>query len=208
MTISTAAAERRPSPAPMLLTVFRIVAGPAIAALLLYADGRVFIDGAEAASMLVAWAFGLFIVAALTDALDGMLARRLNAVTPLGAALDHAADKVLLACVLVAVAATSAPVDVILAAVILIGRDFLIGGLREGAANAGRPIPVAPMGKLKTALAFVGVGAALAVQWAALALPGGLVASLLGGVAQTTLWGAAGVAVVSAGIYLRAAAKP
>lgn len=208
MTISTAAAERRPSLAPMLLTVFRIVAGPAIAALLLYADGRVFIDGAGAVSALVAWAFALFVVAALTDALDGMLARRLNAVTPLGAALDHAADKVLLACVLVAVAATSAPVDVIFAAVILIGRDFLIGGLREGAANTGRPIPVAPMGKLKTALAFVGAGSALAAQWAALAMPATPVASMLGGVAQTTLWGAAIVAVASAAIYLRAAAKP
>lgn len=208
MTISTAADKPRPSTLPMLVTAFRVAAGPVIAALVLYADGRVFVDGAGPTAPLVAAAFALFVVAAVSDALDGYLARRLNAVTPFGAALDHAADKVLLACVLVAVAATSAPPDVIFAAVILIGRDFLIGGVREGAANAGRPVPVAPMGKLKTALAFVGAGAALAAQWAAFAIPAGPISAMLAGVAQTTLWAGALVAVVSAVIYLRAAAKP
>lgn len=208
MTISTAAAKRRPSTLPTLVTGFRVLAGPVVAGLVLFAHERVFIDGAAAVSGVAAVAFALFVAAAASDALDGMLARRLDAVTPFGAALDHAADKVLLACVLVAVAATSAPADVIVATVILIGRDFLIGGIREGAANAGRPVPVAPMGKLKTALAFIGAGAALAAQWAAFALPVGDAAAILGRVAQTLLWAAAGVALVSGAMYLRAAAKP
>ena len=50
---------------------------------------------------LYALAFILFLLAASTDWLDGYLARKWNAVTPLGAALDHAADKVLITCVLV-----------------------------------------------------------------------------------------------------------
>lgn len=207
MTTSTAGASGRPSAAPMLLTASRIVAGPVVAGLVLYADSRVFVDGPAAVAGFAAAAFVLFVVAAVTDALDGMLARRLNAVTSFGAALDHAADKVLLACVLVALAATSAPWDVIIAAVILIGRDFLIGGVREGAAMAGRPIPVAPLGKFKTAVAFVGAGAALAGQWAAFGATDGVLASVLGLVARAGLWAAALAALVSGAIYLRAAAR-
>jgi CDP-diacylglycerol--glycerol-3-phosphate 3-phosphatidyltransferase len=208
MTISAAAPERKPSPAPTILTALRAAAGPIVAALILAADNPALASGAGGAAVIWGWACALFALAALTDAIDGPLARRLNAVTPFGAALDHAADKVLLACTLIALAATALSRDLAFAAVLLVGRDLLIGGVREGLAHAGRKIPVAQLGKVKTALAFVGVGAAMLVQPLALAQVGVEALPALFWIAGISLWGAAAAAVVSGALYLRAAVRP
>jgi CDP-diacylglycerol--glycerol-3-phosphate 3-phosphatidyltransferase len=214
MTISTAGLEggappprKRDAAWPMALTVARIACGPIVAGLILAADNRVFTHGAEGAGIIWAWAAGLFVLAALTDAVDGPLARRLDAVTPLGAALDHAGDKVLLACTLVALAATALPRELAFAAILLIGRDLLIGGVREGMAQDGASMPVGQLGKIKTALAFAGAGAALLLQPLALAQVAVEALPALTAISRFALWGAVIVAVVSAWVYLRNVAR-
>jgi len=207
MTISAADPDmtRNPSPWPTVLTSLRVAAGPLVGCLVLYADGLVFSRGAAVAAQPYGFACMAFVLAAATDAIDGPLARRLNSVTRFGAALDHAADKVLLACALIVLAATSLPPHLVVAAFVLIGRDLLIGGVREGMAQGGKAVPVGRLGKIKTALAFVGVGVAMATQWAHLA---GLLAdtAVFDLAVAACLWAAVVASVVSATLYLRAAA--
>lgn len=200
MTTSMAAAKR--SSLPTIISGLRIVAGPVVAGLILYANGRVFSEGGADAAGIYAWATALFLIAALSDALDGYLARRLDAVTTFGAALDHVADKVLLTCVLMALAATVLPTDLIVAAILLVARDVLIGGLREGLAQTGRAIPVGALGKWKTALAFLGAGAALALQPLALEQIAVEALPLLGIIIRVALWGAVLAALVSGALYI------
>lgn len=149
---------------PMTLTVARIAAAPVVAGLILIADQAVLLWGTGASVLLYAAALGVFALAALTDAADGILARKLNAVTPLGAAMDHVADKALTTCTLIALCATVLSRDMIAAAILFIGRDVVIAGLREGLSLAGKAIPVSQGGKLKTALMLVSIGAVLLLQ--------------------------------------------
>lgn len=97
----------------------------------------------------------LFILAAITDWLDGYLARKLNAVSDWGKFLDPVADKVLISSVLLVLIPLKQidPVSVM----ILINRDILIGGLRSYAASKGVIIAADQLGKLKTALQMVAI---------------------------------------------------
>lgn len=191
---------------PTLLTLFRTVMGPAIAALILWAASIVYADRLLA-GFIYAFAFILFVLAAATDWLDGWLARRLDAVTPLGAALDHTADKVLVTCVLVALAYAALPLTLVAAAVVILGRDVALSGLREGLAGAGRTIPVGDLGKWKTAALMMGVGAFLAFQSAALLGGPEAVVQGLNWSAQILIWAAAALALTSAWSYLAALAR-
>ena len=96
----------------MVLTITRIVLGPVIAGLILAAMTFLYTDRAVA-GLIYAVTLVVFLIAAATDWLDGYFARKLNAVTPLGAALDHCADKVLIACTLLALACAALPFDVV-----------------------------------------------------------------------------------------------
>jgi CDP-diacylglycerol--glycerol-3-phosphate 3-phosphatidyltransferase len=100
-------------------------------------------------------AAGLFAFAAATDFVDGYLARRWRLTTTLGAFLDTTADKLLVSGVLVALVAVGR-VSVWIA-VIVIGREFLILGLRGVVAAAGSLFPPSVWGKLKTNLQFAGI---------------------------------------------------
>jgi CDP-diacylglycerol--glycerol-3-phosphate 3-phosphatidyltransferase len=153
-----------PSRWPTILTLARLALAPIVAGLILWGDSLVFSDGASAARLPFAWALGLFALAAVSDAVDGALARRLNAATDLGAALDHAADKALSTCALVALAVTGLASDLVVAVILIVARDVAIAGLREGMALSGRALPVTAGGKLKTVAVLAGAGAALAVQ--------------------------------------------
>jgi cardiolipin synthase len=135
---------RSKSPIPTLLTVFRIAMGPVIAALVLWAANDLHKDPVFA-GLIYVLAFVLFLLAASTDWLDGYLARRWNAVTPLGAALDHAADKVLITCVLVALAYAALPMMLVAASVLILGRDVAVAGLREGISAQGKSLPVSQL---------------------------------------------------------------
>jgi CDP-diacylglycerol--glycerol-3-phosphate 3-phosphatidyltransferase len=200
MTIVTAEASMN---LPTLLTLFRIVMGPAIAGLVLWAASVVYEDRLLA-GYIYALCFILFALAAATDWLDGWLARRMSAVTPLGAALDHTADKVLITCVLVALAYASLPLTLVAAAVVILGRDVALSGLREGYAGAGISIPVGELGKWKTTTLLMGVGAFLAFQAAALLGGPETLIQGLTWAAQILIWAAAALALVSGWMYLAA----
>lgn len=195
-----------PSIVPMVLTIFRTIMGPVLAAAVLWAGAVLYSDRALA-GFLFAMTLVIFVIAAATDWLDGYLARKLDAVTPLGAALDHVADKVLIACMLVALAYSAFPVDLSAAAMIIVGRDLAVAGLREGLSTSGRTLPVNSLGKWKAAAEMAGVGAFLAYQAAALLLiPANVVLGLYWA-SRLLLWTAAGLALISGAIYARAATK-
>lgn len=93
------------------------------------------------------WGAGLFLAAALTDLLDGYLARRRKQVTTLGRMLDPIADKLLVSSALVSLVQLQiAPAWMV---VIIIGREFAVSGLRSIAAHEGFSIDVSPLGKGK-----------------------------------------------------------
>jgi CDP-diacylglycerol--glycerol-3-phosphate 3-phosphatidyltransferase len=209
MTSSTTTSADPPakkSVIPLALTLFRIAMGPALAALILWAASVLYSDRLLA-GFIYALALILFVIAAATDWLDGALARKLNAVTPLGAALDHTADKVLIVCVLLALAYASLTLELTAAAVIILGRDVAIAGLREALGGQGKALPVSTLGKWKAAAEMAGVGAFLAFQAAALLLaPDGAIAGLFWA-ARILLWAAAALALISGAQYARALAR-
>ena len=108
------------------------------------------------------WAAGVFALIALTDWLDGYVARRFNQVSDLGKFLDPLADKILVMSVLV-VFAVQLKVDVF-SVLILNVREFVIMGVRVVAANKGIVIAASPSAKWKTALQMVAIFLLLA-QW-------------------------------------------
>lgn len=183
----------------MALTLARLALAPIVAALIFWAGHGIYTQGLVVTGYLYAGACALFIVAALTDWADGALARKLGAVTPLGAALDHIADKALTASAFIALAATVLPLDLAIAGLILIVRDLAIGGLREALPGV---LPVDRLGKLKAASAMAGLAAYLAFQ--AVSILGGPLFALQGLIwlARTLVWAAALLALVSAGRYV------
>jgi CDP-diacylglycerol--glycerol-3-phosphate 3-phosphatidyltransferase len=122
---------------PNALTIVRIFLVPVVVTVLLAKDitDRTF------------WGASLFLVAALTDMLDGYLARRRRQVTTLGRLLDPIADKLLISSALIALVwRHTAPAWMV---VIIIGREFAVSGLRSIAAHEGFSIDVSRMGKGK-----------------------------------------------------------
>lgn len=191
---------------PTLLTLFRMAMGPVIAGLILWAGAETYADRLLA-GFIYALCLVLFVLAAITDWLDGWLARKYDAVTPLGAALDHTADKVLIVCVLVALAYSALPLGLVAAAVVILGRDVAIAGLREGLSQSGRTLPVNQLGKWKAAAEMAGVGAFLGFQSAAILLAPASVVLGLDWAARILLWAAAALALISAVIYAAAAVR-
>jgi CDP-diacylglycerol--glycerol-3-phosphate 3-phosphatidyltransferase/cardiolipin synthase len=116
----------------------------------------------------------LFAVAALTDLLDGYLARKLNQVSAFGAFLDPVADKLMVAAALIVLVDLGRLNAVI--AVIIIGREITISALREWMAQLGaaKSVAVSLAGKIKTVSQMVAIpmllyhnaiGAFLPQQW-------------------------------------------
>ena len=130
--------------APNLVTLSRIVLIPLIIGLYYLPEDWLSYYGKNLAATAV------FILAALTDWLDGYLARRLNQTSSFGAFLDPVADKLIVVGALIALLHLGR-VDM-LVALIIIGREIAISALREWMAKVGqaRSVAVAFIGKLKT----------------------------------------------------------
>jgi len=122
---------------PNLLTISRIVMIPLMAVLLLY-------DTLTAALI----AGVIFIIATITDWLDGYLARKYEQVSDLGALLDPLADKLLITTALVMLIPLGRVPAWVVA--VIIGREMAITGLRAIAAEKGVVIPAGWLGKYKT----------------------------------------------------------
>jgi CDP-diacylglycerol---glycerol-3-phosphate 3-phosphatidyltransferase len=111
-------------------------------------------------------ASGVFILASITDGLDGYLARKRHQITTLGMLLDPLADKLMVAAAYIILVAYNPRVVPPWIAVIIIGREFLVSGLRSIAASEGFTIEASDIGKLKTVIQIVSVVAAiLAHRW-------------------------------------------
>lgn len=128
--------------APNLLSFFRIVAAPVLYTFIV-AGGRY---GDLAAAL-------LFVVASVTDTLDGEIARRRKLVSPFGIYLDTTADKILITVLLVALAVVHLAPGWM--AALVIAREFLVTGLRSYAAALGIVIPAGGWGKAKTLITIV-----------------------------------------------------
>jgi len=106
-------------------------------------------------------ASGLFILASITDGLDGYLARRRGQITTLGMLLDPLADKLMVTAAFILLVAYNPRVMPPWIAVLVIGREFLVSGLRAIAASEGFTIEASEIGKLKTVIQIVSVVAAI-----------------------------------------------
>lgn len=137
---------------PNLLTYGRIIAVPFLVACF-YVDG----DFARWTALII------FIAAAVTDFLDGYLARMWKIQTALGKMLDPIADKLIVAASLFMLAADSTISDVsLIAAVIILSREILVSGLREYLGQVAVSVPVTWLAKWKTAVQLVAIGFLLA----------------------------------------------
>lgn len=129
---------------PIALTLIRIVLVPLVI---------VFLISSDRVHVLIAAV--IFIAASLTDWLDGRMARRWNQVTRLGTLLDPVADKLLVAAALIALV----QIDMVEAwvAVVIIGRELAVTGLRGVALSMGATVPASTFGKAKTVSQYVAI---------------------------------------------------
>ena len=132
---------------PNKLTILRVIMIPFFVAALLY-DG-----GANQNMRYVAAA--LFIIASLTDMLDGKIARKYNLVTNFGKFMDPLADKLLVCSALICmIEIRELPAWMV---IIIISREFIISGFRLVASDNGVVIAASYWGKFKTTFQMIGV---------------------------------------------------
>src|SRR5271170_3884814 len=108
----------------------------------------------------------LFVLASITDGVDGYLARKRGQITTMGMLLDPLADKVMVTSAIIALVAYNPDIVKVWIAVVIISREFLISGLRSIAASEGFTIQASDLGKLKTVIQIISVvSAILAHHW-------------------------------------------
>jgi len=197
----------RPLALPNLLTYGRIAAVPVVV-------GCMYWSGILEGGLGWRWvALAVFIIAAITDILDGYLARSWDQQSALGRMLDPIADKLLVSSSLLMLAA----VDTIrgwslLAAVVILCREILVSGLREYLAELRVSVPVTRLAKWKTTAQLVAVGFLLAGeagdQFVAvgfrLAGKAGDVVPVITNIGLTLLWLSAIVTLYTGYDYFRA----
>jgi cardiolipin synthase len=176
-----AAPQPRPMSLPNVLTYGRILAVPALVACLFFLKGDV-----------ARWsAFALFVLAGVTDWLDGYLARAWEQQSTLGRMLDPIADKLLVGAVLMMLVHDNTITGwSIWAAIIILVREILVSGLREFLAELNVKVHVTQLAKWKTTMQMIALGVLLAGPAAEKLVPGittgGLV--ILWIAALLTLW--------------------
>jgi len=160
---------------PNGLTLMRIVLVPVLVVVLLTE-----FEGKE-------WyGLGLFLLAALTDFLDGYLARRWKKVSRLGKLLDPAADKILTAAAFISLVGLGvAPSWMV---TVIVAREFAVSALRAFAASEQVVIPAGWSGKLKTVVQVVAIS---------LLIVHGQIAALFPHLAPISLWAALAISIYS-----------
>jgi len=103
-------------------------------------------------------AAALFVLASITDYLDGYLSRKWKLISELGKFLDPIADKLLVTAVLLALAATKFGAYATGIATLIVMREIFVSGLREYLGNAQIKMPVSKLAKWKTASQFFAIG--------------------------------------------------
>jgi CDP-diacylglycerol--glycerol-3-phosphate 3-phosphatidyltransferase len=104
-----------------------------------------------------------FVIAGITDSLDGYYARKLGLTSRLGAFLDPVADKLIVACALVLIVSKDPRWFMVIVAIVIIGREIAVSALREWMAEIGARgrVAVSTVGKLKTIMQIVGLSCLL-----------------------------------------------
>ena len=174
---------------PNSLTILRIFFVPLLVAALVQEDVGLSVGGLRVTNEWLA--LGIFLAAALTDLLDGYLARRWKQVTTIGTLLDPIADKLLVSAALISlVEIRILPAWI---AILIVGREFAVSGLRSIAAAEGYTIKASDLGKTKMASQVVAISVMLlSVRHDALRTPG-----------MVLMWGVMFFAVLSAVSYFR-----
>ena len=129
---------------PNSLTLLRIVMAPLLVVVLLteFPDKEI-------------WGLVIFLIAALTDALDGIIARRTNRITVTGAMLDPIADKLLISAAFISLVELGlAPAWMV---TLIVGREFAVTGLRLIALERNVPISANIWGKAKTTTQIIAI---------------------------------------------------
>lgn len=157
---------------PNFLTILRIFFVPLLVALLVQENLGISVWGHQLSNQTAA--LTVFLVAGLTDLLDGYLARRWKQVTTVGTLLDPIADKLLISAALIALVQVRAvPAWMV---IVVVGREFAVTGLRSIAAAEGFTIQASELGKSKmvsqilaVALLILGIQHEV-LRWPALAM--------------------------------------
>jgi cardiolipin synthase len=173
---------------PNALTLSRIALVPLfVAAFFLPGDGGRWV------------VFVLFCVGGLTDAVDGMIARRLKAETSLGRMLDPIADKLIVSAALLMLSSDRTLQGIhLIPALVILCREILVSGLREFLAGAQVSLPVTRVAKLKTVVQMVAIAALIASSASEHMLPGVTSIALFG------MWVAAALTLYTGYAYLQA----
>ncbi len=131
---------------PNILTGFRFALIPVL----------VFFMSIEQSTIVELTAFSIFIIAALTDFVDGYFARKFQAETVLGKLMDPLADKALVTTVLIMLI----PLGKLpaLASLVIICREIIVTGFRGLAATTGKVVAAGMLGKIKSNLQYFGLG--------------------------------------------------
>jgi len=133
---------------PNSLTLFRIAVIPAIVVLF-------YLDNAAARWV----ACGLFTAAAITDFLDGYIARTMQLQSDFGRMLDPIADKLLVSSTLLMLVGFGDINGIsLIPAVVILTREIVVSGLREFLATLAIPVPVSQLSKWKTTLQLIAIG--------------------------------------------------
>lgn len=142
-----------------------------------------------------AWTcFTLYVIGALTDFLDGWIARTFNQTSEFGAFIDPVADKMFVVTILLMLVATGRVEGVyVLAVVIIILREFLVSGLREYLGPRNIKLPVTKLAKWKTAAQMAALGVLIVAPYVFL---GSVIGLLL-------LLAASGLTIITGWLYLK-----
>src|SRR3712207_5740924 len=163
MSIATPMRRSKAWSLPNILTYGRLVAVPAVVGLLFWPE-----------DLWSRWAaLAIFIAAAVTDYLDGYIARAYAQQSALGRMLDPIADKLLVAaCLMMLVADGTIRHSALWAAIVILCREILVSGLREFLAELKVSVPVSRVAKWKTTVQLVAVGFLIAGPAGETVLPG------------------------------------